>query len=82
MEEACPDWSLSPDVLIAWSTAGVAAPATPPPPATKRLVTREEAQEPGAPTKGNGHGLLFTGCGRQKVSLARDGLNQLPGIAQ
>ena len=79
MEEACPDWSLSPDVLIAWSTAGVAAP-TPLP--TKRLVTREEAQEPGTPTKGNGHGLLFTGCGQQKLSLARDGLNQLPEIAQ
>ena len=34
MEEACPDWSLSPDVLIAWSTAGVAAPAPLPLPLT------------------------------------------------
>lgn len=37
------DWSLSADVLIAWSTVGV---DTPPHPATKRLVTQEEAQEP------------------------------------
>lgn len=38
------DWSLSADVLIAWSTVGVDTP--PPHPATKRLVTQEEAQEP------------------------------------